>query len=148
MYVRYECIPVCSNVWMCPGDLLCVVGAVGSGKSSLLSALLGDLWAVFGSIAVKGKVRIYSMACMYGCVLMTCHRVRLRTALSSPSFKTAPSEITFSLEVHSTGRSTARHSASVRCYQVMYVCMYVCMYAQLRLKAIPLYRSCHLAARR
>ena len=28
------------------------------------------------------------------------------------------------------------------------VCMYVCMYAQLRLKATPLYRSCHLAARR
>ena len=38
------------------GDLLCVVGSVGSGKSSLLSALLGDLWAVYGSIAVKGKV--------------------------------------------------------------------------------------------
>jgi ATP-binding cassette subfamily C (CFTR/MRP) protein 1 len=38
------------------GELSCIVGRVGSGKSSLLSALLGDLYRVSGSVAVNGHV--------------------------------------------------------------------------------------------
>ena len=38
------------------GDLLCIVGQVGAGKSSILSALLGNMWCSFGSISVKGKI--------------------------------------------------------------------------------------------
>uniref|UniRef100_UPI004038D097 ATP-binding cassette sub-family C member 6 isoform X3 n=1 Tax=Callospermophilus lateralis TaxID=76772 RepID=UPI004038D097 len=38
------------------GCLLAVVGPVGSGKSSLLSALLGELSTVEGSVSIKGPV--------------------------------------------------------------------------------------------
>ena len=36
------------------GELTCVVGRVGAGKSSLLQALLGDLWKVHGQVVVHG----------------------------------------------------------------------------------------------
>ncbi|KAK6342083.1 hypothetical protein TWF730_001562 [Orbilia blumenaviensis] len=38
------------------GELSCIVGRVGQGKSSLLSAILGDLWKKNGSVMVKGSV--------------------------------------------------------------------------------------------
>ena len=38
------------------GDLSCVVGRVGSGKSSLLQAILGDIWKINGEVVVHGKV--------------------------------------------------------------------------------------------
>jgi ATP-binding cassette subfamily C (CFTR/MRP) protein 1 len=38
------------------GELSCVVGRVGSGKSSLLQSILGDLWKVKGSVEVRGTV--------------------------------------------------------------------------------------------
>ena len=37
------------------GDLSCVVGRVGSGKSSFLQAILGDIWKVHGEVVVHGK---------------------------------------------------------------------------------------------
>ncbi|KAK2749837.1 hypothetical protein FQN57_005251 [Myotisia sp. PD_48] len=37
-------------------ELSCVVGRVGSGKSSLLQALLGDLWKINGEVVVKGRI--------------------------------------------------------------------------------------------
>jgi len=36
------------------GELTCVVGRVGAGKSSFLQALLGDLWKVKGDVVVHG----------------------------------------------------------------------------------------------
>eukprot|EP00879_Flechtneria_rotunda_P024838 GHRR01026356.1.p1 GENE.GHRR01026356.1~~GHRR01026356.1.p1 ORF type:complete len:469 (+),score=138.30 GHRR01026356.1:65-1408(+) len=39
-----------------PGSLTMVVGSVGSGKSSLLSALIGQMERVHGTVAVGGKV--------------------------------------------------------------------------------------------
>ncbi|XP_072526726.1 ATP-binding cassette sub-family C member 2-like [Salminus brasiliensis] len=39
-----------------PGRLVAVVGAVGSGKSSLISALLGEMHNLSGSINIKGNV--------------------------------------------------------------------------------------------
>ncbi|CAG5122310.1 unnamed protein product, partial [Candidula unifasciata] len=38
------------------GELVAVVGAVGSGKSSLLSAILGEMTKVTGTVSVKGSV--------------------------------------------------------------------------------------------
>ncbi|CCU76036.1 Multidrug resistance-associated protein 1/ABC Transporter [Blumeria hordei DH14] len=37
------------------GELTCIVGRVGAGKSSLLQALLGDLWKVKGEVILYGK---------------------------------------------------------------------------------------------
>lgn len=37
------------------GELTCIVGRVGAGKSSLLQALLGDLWKVKGEVVLYGK---------------------------------------------------------------------------------------------
>ncbi|KAL6103555.1 abcc1 [Pungitius sinensis] len=44
------------NVSIPEGSLVAVVGHVGSGKSSLLSALLGEMDKLEGSVAVKGSV--------------------------------------------------------------------------------------------
>ena len=40
------------------GQLVAVVGIVGSGKSSLLSALLGDMQRIEGEANVKGEEQI------------------------------------------------------------------------------------------
>ena len=37
------------------GELSCIVGRVGSGKSSMLQALLGDLWKIHGEVVVHGR---------------------------------------------------------------------------------------------
>ncbi|KAL8927949.1 MAG: hypothetical protein Q9208_002024 [Pyrenodesmia sp. 3 TL-2023] len=37
-------------------ELCCVVGRVGSGKSSLLQAVLGDVWKIHGEVVVHGKI--------------------------------------------------------------------------------------------
>ncbi|EKD20282.1 uncharacterized protein L3040_007291 [Drepanopeziza brunnea f. sp. 'multigermtubi'] len=37
------------------GELTCIVGRVGAGKSSFLQAILGDLWKVRGHVEVAGK---------------------------------------------------------------------------------------------
>jgi ATP-binding cassette, subfamily C (CFTR/MRP), member 1 len=42
------------------GDLSCIVGRVGAGKSSLLQAFLGDLWKVNGEVIIHGKVAYVS----------------------------------------------------------------------------------------
>ena len=38
------------------GELSCVVGRVGSGKSSFLQSLLGDLWKVKGEVEIRGTI--------------------------------------------------------------------------------------------
>lgn len=38
------------------GELSCVVGRVGAGKSSLLQAILGDLWKAKGEVTIHGNV--------------------------------------------------------------------------------------------
>ncbi|ODQ67153.1 multidrug resistance-associated protein 1 [Nadsonia fulvescens var. elongata DSM 6958] len=42
------------------GDLSCIVGKVGSGKSSFLKAILGDLYRAEGKVTVRGKVAYVS----------------------------------------------------------------------------------------
>ncbi|XP_006926069.1 canalicular multispecific organic anion transporter 1 [Pteropus alecto] len=44
------------NLDVRPGQLVAVVGTVGSGKSSLMSALLGEMENIHGHIAIKGTV--------------------------------------------------------------------------------------------
>jgi ABC-type multidrug transport system fused ATPase/permease subunit len=36
------------------GELCCIVGRVGAGKSSMLQAILGDLWKVKGEVVLRG----------------------------------------------------------------------------------------------
>ena len=38
------------------GELTCLVGKVGTGKSSLLQAILGDLWKINGEVVVRGRI--------------------------------------------------------------------------------------------
>ena len=38
------------------GELTCLVGRVGSGKSSFISALLGDMYKVSGEVVTRGKI--------------------------------------------------------------------------------------------
>ena len=38
------------------GHLNCIVGRVGSGKSSLLQAILGDVWKIHGEVVVHGSI--------------------------------------------------------------------------------------------
>ncbi len=37
------------------GDLACVVGRVGAGKSSLLQSMLGELWKIRGTVILRGR---------------------------------------------------------------------------------------------
>lgn len=41
------------NLDITPGQLVAVVGAVGSGKSSLMSAMLGEMENVHGHVTIK-----------------------------------------------------------------------------------------------
>ncbi len=50
-----------------PGRLVAVVGAVGSGKTSLISALLGELHSLKGRINIKVINRSYNKMCF--CIL-------------------------------------------------------------------------------
>ena len=38
------------------GELTCIVGRVGAGKSSMLQSILGDLWKFNGEVVVRGRV--------------------------------------------------------------------------------------------
>lgn len=61
-------IPALSNISLdvAPGTLVGVTGFVGSGKSSLLSAILGDLHCVEGDIRTKGRIGyVPQVACVY-----------------------------------------------------------------------------------
>lgn len=41
---------------VCKGELCCIVGRVGAGKSSLIQALLGDLFKVHGEVTIHGSI--------------------------------------------------------------------------------------------
>ena len=38
------------------GELSCIVGRVGCGKSSFISAFLGDMYKVHGQVVTRGKI--------------------------------------------------------------------------------------------
>ncbi|KAF2715200.1 multidrug resistance-associated protein 1 [Pleomassaria siparia CBS 279.74] len=44
------------------GELACIVGRVGNGKSSLLQAILGDLWKIKGEVVLRGKTAYVSQS--------------------------------------------------------------------------------------
>ena len=46
------------NLEIPKGILVAVVGQIGSGKSSLISALLGDMDKVSGHVNIQGKVQL------------------------------------------------------------------------------------------
>ncbi|XP_053206592.1 ATP-binding cassette sub-family C member 3-like [Panonychus citri] len=50
------------NMQVKPGSLVAIVGSVGSGKSSLLSAILGEMEKISGRININGKYSIAYVA--------------------------------------------------------------------------------------
>lgn len=48
------------NMSVKKGELDCIVGKVGSGKSSIIQAILGDLYKLDGEVKVRGKVAYVS----------------------------------------------------------------------------------------
>ena len=60
-----DSVPTLSDISLSvPKGALCmVVGAVGSGKSSLLAAMLGEMHSVRGSAAVNGTMAYTSQVC-------------------------------------------------------------------------------------
>jgi len=51
---------LCSlNLEIPDGSLVAIVGTVGSGKSSLLSAILGEMDKLYGEASVKVIVMLY-----------------------------------------------------------------------------------------
>jgi ABC-type multidrug transport system fused ATPase/permease subunit len=38
------------------GELSCIVGRVGAGKSSFLEAILGNIWKIKGEVVVRGRI--------------------------------------------------------------------------------------------
>jgi ABC-type multidrug transport system fused ATPase/permease subunit len=55
---RHSGIPVLENIDMSArkGELSCIVGRVGAGKSSLLQSILGELWKNQGEVVVRGRI--------------------------------------------------------------------------------------------
>jgi len=55
----FECFSLVSysiNVQISQGSLVALVGMVGSGKTSILSALLGEMNKIEGRVCVSGKI--------------------------------------------------------------------------------------------
>jgi ABC-type multidrug transport system fused ATPase/permease subunit len=61
---RHSGVPVLENIDLSArkGELSCIVGRVGAGKSSLLQALLGELWKNRGEVVVRGRVAYVAQA--------------------------------------------------------------------------------------
>ncbi|CAG8043015.1 unnamed protein product [Penicillium salamii] len=61
---RHEGVNVLENIDLSArkGELSCIVGRVGSGKSSLLQSLLGDLWKTQGEVVVRGRIAYVAQA--------------------------------------------------------------------------------------
>ncbi|GAB1197901.1 hypothetical protein APSETT444_007206 [Aspergillus pseudonomiae] len=55
---RYDGTHVVENINFSArkGELSCIVGRVGAGKSSLLQSLLGDLWRTDGEVIIRGRI--------------------------------------------------------------------------------------------
>lgn len=79
------------NLTVPQGCLLAVVGPVGAGKSSLLSALLGELLKVEGSVSIEVRLSPFLPALAAKVYLQKCH-------MSSPHrLSPPPSEHSVSL---------------------------------------------------
>ena len=53
-------IPFSINLTVKPGELVAVVGQVGAGKSSLISALLGEMDKLNGHVTLKVNQYLYN----------------------------------------------------------------------------------------
>lgn len=59
-YIASLCVFSSLSMDIKPGRLVAVVGAVGSGKSSLMSALLGEMHCTKGFI----NIQVHSLVCL------------------------------------------------------------------------------------
>jgi ABC-type multidrug transport system fused ATPase/permease subunit len=92
------------------GQLVCVYGVTGGGKSSLLSAILGEIYKTSGSVVVKGSIaytpqKVRCRHCRH-CRHHRCHRRGLKTRPSKRIFfsgiKCIPSTKTCAITESST----------------------------------------------
>lgn len=74
------------NLTVPQGCLLAVVGPVGAGKSSLLSALLGELLKVEGSVSIEVSPLPSLPALAAKAHLQRCHTACLPLTAKSPPF--------------------------------------------------------------
>ena len=97
------------NLSIKAGQLVAVVGHVGAGKSSLISALLGEMEKITGYVSVKvtdyNPVPFYSyrLSVLASNVLFLCIKlVRVARPIShnKPGYKMLQCEITSCLESH------------------------------------------------
>ena len=64
-------VNTCSiNLNIKPGQLVAVVGHVGAGKSSLISALLGEMEKMTGRVSVKVIFSYYVCLCLCLCTYL------------------------------------------------------------------------------
>lgn len=61
-----------------PGALVMVVGEVGSGKSSLLAALLGEIRRTAGDLAVNGRIAYTAQVTARAMLIRQCLKQRFR----------------------------------------------------------------------
>lgn len=61
---RYSGNPVLERIDLSArkGELSCIVGRVGAGKSSLLQSILGELWKEHGEVTVRGRIAYVAQA--------------------------------------------------------------------------------------
>lgn len=61
---RHDGVTVLENIDLSArkGELTCIVGRVGAGKSSLLQSLLGDLFKTQGEVIVRGRIAYVAQA--------------------------------------------------------------------------------------
>ena len=81
-----EVLPVLSNVSFeaSPGDLVAVVGPVGSGKSSLAAGMLGELFIAKGEVSVSGSIAYVAQTSWIQHLSLQGRLARARLAPSSP----------------------------------------------------------------
>lgn len=89
------------------GSLVAVVGRVGSGKSSLLLGLIGEMRKVSGSVTFGGRVAY----CPQTAWIQNASVVSEIGHSLLMHFLTSRSEITLSLDNHMTEKSTGRSSS-------------------------------------
>ena len=113
-----DSVPTLSDISLSvPKGALCmVVGAVGSGKSSLLAALMHEMYCVCGTSAVRGSLSYAAQVC--GVTICTCRRPHADTVAGNTSC-CCPCHTVIQKEFQALNHVTMVHRiVSIECAQV------------------------------